>query len=63
LVAADRPWTDFAADFSVPAQGCAAQWLRLEIPARVGSETKLEGQVWYRDLRIGPLFAAPPPAR
>ena len=63
LIAADRPWTGFAADFSVPAQGCAAQWLRLEIPARVGSETQLEGQVWYRDLRIGPLAAEPPPAR
>lgn len=61
LVAADLPWTGFAADFTVSAQGCAAQWLRLEIPARVASETKLEGQLWYRNLRIGPVSAARPP--
>jgi Tfp pilus assembly protein PilF len=54
LVSGTVPWTDFAVRFEVPATDCKAQWLRLELPARIGSEFSIEGQVWYQDLRIAP---------
>jgi tetratricopeptide (TPR) repeat protein len=63
LVSGTVPWTDFTIKVQVPATGCAAQWLQLELPARVSSESKIEGQVWYRDLRITPTAAAGTPVR
>jgi len=58
LVSGTMPWTDFGVKFQVPATGCEAQWLRLELPARIESESSIEGQVWYQDLRITPAPAA-----
>jgi hypothetical protein len=55
------PWTDFTVKFKVPAADCEAQWLQLELPARIGAERRIEGQVWYRDLQISPIPAAVPP--
>src|SRR5262249_11206683 len=54
LVSGTIPWTDFTVKFQVPATDCKAQWLRLELPARIGPEMNIEGQVWYQDLRIAP---------
>jgi tetratricopeptide (TPR) repeat protein len=54
LVSGTIPWTDFMVKFRVPTADCKAQWLRLELPARVGSEMRIEGQIWYRDLQIVP---------
>src|SRR5262249_50150307 len=42
LVSGPMPWTDFMVKFEVPATGCGAQWLQLELPARVHSESKIE---------------------
>ena len=53
------PWTDFVVRFEVPAADCKAQWLQLELPARIGPEFIIEGQVWYQDLRIAPNPLAP----
>ena len=61
LVSGTMPWTDFTVKFQVPATDCAAQWLQLELPARVASESRIEGQVWYQDLRITPTQAAAGP--
>ena len=58
LVSGTMPWTDFTVKFQVPATGCGAQWLQLELPARIKSESRIEGQVWYQDLRITPTPAA-----
>ncbi len=55
LVSSDRPWQPFADEFEVPANGCQAQWLQLEIPARILPEYEIEGQVSYRLLSIEPL--------
>jgi hypothetical protein len=63
LVSGTIPWTDFTIKFQVPTVGCTAQWLQLELPARVGSESRIEGQVWYQDLRITPTAAARAPVR
>ena len=54
LVSGTLPWTDFVVKFEVPPTNCKAQWLQLELPARIASEFSIDGQVWYRDLRIGP---------
>jgi tetratricopeptide (TPR) repeat protein len=52
LVSGTMPWIDFTVELQVPAVGCSAQWLQLELPARIDSELRIEGQVWYQDLRI-----------
>jgi hypothetical protein len=52
------PWTDFTVKFQVPATDCGAQWVQLELPARIEPEQRIEGQVWYQDLRIAPIPAA-----
>lgn len=52
LVSGSVPWTEFSVALTVPASGCDAQWLKLELPARIAPERQIEGQVWYRDLRI-----------
>jgi tetratricopeptide (TPR) repeat protein len=61
LVSGTMPWTDFTVQFQVPATDCGAQWLQLELPARIDPELSIEGQVWYRDLRITPTQAAAAP--
>jgi hypothetical protein len=55
LVSGTMPWTDFTVNFQVPAADCGAQWLQLELPARIESEMTIEGQVWYQDLRVTPI--------
>ena len=55
LVSGSIPWSNFAEDFEVPTEGCQAQWLQLELPARIASESQIAGQVWYQFLRIIPL--------
>ncbi len=42
----------FRVAFSVPAEGCAAQTLLLEIPARIAAELRVSGAARYRDLSI-----------
>jgi hypothetical protein len=61
LVSGTMPRTDFTVKFQVPATDCEAQWLQLELPARVEAELRVEGQVWYQDLRITPSQAAAGP--
>jgi hypothetical protein len=58
LVAGTLPWSDFAINFQVPAADCGAQWLQLELPARIEPEKQIAGQVWYQQLRIVPDQAA-----
>jgi hypothetical protein len=60
LVSGSMPWTDFTVDFTVPAEACSAQRLELQLPARIAPETRIEGEAFYRGLRIAP--AAPGPA-
>jgi hypothetical protein len=52
LLSGTMPWTDFAVKFQVPARDCKAQWLQLELPARIDPELRIEGQIWYQDLQI-----------
>lgn len=46
-------WRTFDADFEVPADACPAQWLRLELDARVELEKDVNGgTIWFDDLTI-----------
>jgi hypothetical protein len=38
----------------VPADDCGAQWLVLEIPARIAAERQLDGDAAFDDLQIQP---------
>jgi hypothetical protein len=54
LVTGTEPWTDFETTFTIPPTNCAAQWLQLEVPARIDPERDISGEVWYRALHIEP---------
>jgi hypothetical protein len=45
-------WKDIAFSFTVPASGCRAQHLRLDLDARMASEQLVSGSVWYDELAI-----------
>lgn len=60
LIAQNVPWTDFGNEFDV-ADSCKAQWLQLELPARIASEKEIAGQIWYQSLRIARLSDGPKP--
>lgn len=47
-----RAWGRFGDDFTVPAEGCQAQWLRLQIPARIDSERQVSGRAWFDAMSI-----------
>jgi hypothetical protein len=51
-VAGTTSWQAFTEDFTVPPTGCRAQWLRLELAARVAVEQQVSGEIWYDDLAI-----------
>jgi hypothetical protein len=54
LVAGTKAWNGFDVDFRVPRNGCEAQQLSLELPARTATEHQIDGEAWYRSLRIAP---------
>ncbi|HVB84175.1 MAG TPA: hypothetical protein VND63_04785, partial [Rhodanobacteraceae bacterium] len=54
-----QPWRAFDTDFSVPATGCGAQWLRLGLAWRIPAEQWADGRAWYTDLRAVRVAAAP----
>ncbi|GAB2496098.1 tetratricopeptide repeat protein [Arenimonas alkanexedens] len=46
------PWRELQADFEVPPQNCAAQWLTLRLPARIPAEQRIGGRAWFDTLKI-----------
>ena len=52
-------WSDTAFDFTVPAQNCRAQYLSLDLDARMASKSFVNGSVWFDDLKISRLATAP----
>lgn len=47
-------WRDFRLEFTVPANDCATQQLRLEVVGPAKLDTRVSGVVFYRDLAIDP---------
>lgn len=52
-------WSDVGLDFAVPAGACRAQYLSLDLDARMPSERFISGTIWFDDLRIQRLASAP----
>ena len=51
-LAETQGWDDFVLPFNIPARGCKAQWLTLELAARIPSERQIVGRVWFDGLKI-----------
>jgi hypothetical protein len=47
------PWASRVSAFTVPAV-CSAQWLVLELEARIAAETLAAGTAWFDDVRVLP---------
>jgi len=45
-------WHEISIGFEVPQTGCRAQWLTLELAARVALEEQIGGEVWFDDLAV-----------
>lgn len=59
----DAPeWTAFSFVIEVPERDCRAQWLTLELPARVPSERQIAGRVWFDSLKAERLSEKSPAA-
>jgi hypothetical protein len=52
------PWRTHAVAFDVP-PGCPAQWLALELDARIAAETQAMGAAWFDDVAVVSGAAAP----
>jgi tetratricopeptide (TPR) repeat protein len=63
LLVGSSPWSTLDFDFDVPAQGCGAQWLRLELAARIAAETQVGGRAWFDDIAVQAIAAALPDAQ
>lgn len=55
-------WNDIDLAFTVPHDGCPAQYVTLKLDARSASEEFVSGAVWYSDLNITRVENAPPAA-
>ncbi|MBZ9937949.1 hypothetical protein LB518_16735 [Mesorhizobium sp. BR1-1-16] len=53
-------WTRFSVEFDVPPQFCDYQTIRLELPARIDAERRVQGTLWVDDLSI--VSVQPPDA-
>jgi hypothetical protein len=49
--AGSSPWRQHTAAFDVPAN-CPAQWLVLELDARIAAETQAMGTAWFDDVEV-----------
>ena len=48
-------WRDFKFGLVVPDQGCGAQWLLLQIAARIPAERQIGGEIDFTDLHVEPV--------
>jgi hypothetical protein len=59
MIAGRTPaWKNIEFTFAVPSADCQAQYLRLDLDARMSSEQFASGTVWFDDLRISRLADA-----
>ncbi|MEX0852703.1 MAG: hypothetical protein WD036_05380 [Bauldia sp.] len=58
-VAGTTPWHPFGQDVVVPASGCRAQWLTLELAARTAVEQRVSGEIWFDRLAISRVEGGP----
>jgi hypothetical protein len=48
-------WKNLEFSFTVPGADCPAQYLRLDLDARMSSEQFASGTLWFDDLRVARL--------
>jgi hypothetical protein len=51
-------WSQSGFEFAVPEQNCRAQYLSLDLDARMPSEEFMTGSIWFDDVQISRLSAA-----
>jgi hypothetical protein len=56
-ISGSTPWTMLEMQVSIPAGGCEAQVLRLELAARVPLEQQVSGAAWFDDVQVTPSGA------
>jgi hypothetical protein len=59
---AGAAWKDIDVAFTIPHEGCPAQYVSLKLDARSASEQFVSGAVWYSDLSISRVEDASPVA-
>lgn len=52
LFAGTAEWSRFSIDFTVPPQYCNYQTIRLEIPAKIAADRRVQGSIWFDGLDI-----------
>lgn len=57
LLKGSQAWSAFKQDFEVPEQGCAGQWLRLGLSARIIAERRASGWAAFDEMAITRLGA------
>jgi len=55
-------WSNTQLDFTVPEKNCRAQYLSLDLDARMPSEHFVSGSMWFDNLRISRLAGAAAPS-
>jgi hypothetical protein len=58
LIGAHPTWKDVELSFTVSADNCRAQQLRLDLDARMSSEQLVTGEMWFDELAISRAGAA-----
>jgi hypothetical protein len=58
LLKKTTPLRAFRVEFTVPSEGCDAQWLKLEIPVRIASDADVSGSADYVNLAVESLASA-----
>jgi hypothetical protein len=62
-IGASPKWKDVAFSFTVPVGDCRAQYIRLDLDARMASETLVSGSISYDELAIARVDADVQPER
>lgn len=62
IVGVMKDWKTVAFTFTVPDKDCAAQYVRLDLDARMASEQLISGSILFDDLQISRVAPSPPPS-
>lgn len=60
MISGAKNWTTVAFTFTVPDKDCPAQYVRLDLDARMHSEHFISGSILFDDLEISHAASAPP---
>ena len=60
MVTGAKEWSTLAFTFTVPDKECPAQYVRLDLDARMASEHFMSGSILFDDLQISHAASTPP---